>query len=98
MSVFDRLSDIFRRPTRDPEPGDIVLLGNPESEAEAELWRDILAQWGIAALVRNRSATAYLHFADNYEVLIRHQDLEEARQLVGLVDGPPLPDSKTEVG
>ena len=89
MSVLDRLTAIFRRPARDPEPDDLVLLGNPESEAEAELWRNILAQWGIAALVRNRSATAYLHFADNYEVLVRHDDLDEARQLVGLEDQTP---------
>lgn len=86
MSVFERIAAIFRRPQRDPEPGDLVLLGNPDSEAEAELWRNILAQWGIPTLVRNRSATAYLHFADNYEVLVRHDDLEEARQLVGLAD------------
>jgi hypothetical protein len=86
MSVLDRLTAIFRRPPRHRQPDDIVLLGKPDSEAEAELWRNILAQWGIAALVRNRSATAYLHFADNYEVLVRHEDLEEARQLVGLTD------------
>jgi hypothetical protein len=94
MRILQRLSTIFRRPPHDPEPGDVVLLGNPGSEAEAELWRNILAQWGIAALVRNRSATAYLHLGDDFEVFVRRDDLDEARQLVGLE--PPPPDDPRE--
>lgn len=89
MSVFARVAAVFRRTPRDPEPGDVVLLGNPAGEAEAELWRNILAQWGIAALVRNRSATAYLHLGDDFEVFVRRDDLDEARQLVGLDPHPP---------
>ena len=84
MSVFVRLAALVRRPPAEPSAGDVVLLGNPAGEAEAELWRNILAQWGIAALVRNRSATAYLHLGDDFEVFVRRDDLDEARQLVGL--------------
>lgn len=94
MSVLARIAGIFRRLPPDPQPDDIVLLGNPESEAEAELWRGILAQWGIVALVRNRSATAYLQFADHYEVLVRHDNLEEARQLVGLSESGDMGSSQ----
>ena len=89
MGPLRRLSSIFRRPPAGPTPDDVVLLGNPGSEAEAELWRNILAQWGIAALVRNRSATAYLHLGDDFEVFVRRDDLDEARQLVGLDPHPP---------
>lgn len=89
MTIFARLASIIRRPRRESQPGDIVLLANPGSEAEAELWRDVLAQWGIPALVRNRSATAYLHLGDDFEVFVLQQDLAEARQLVGLDGGSP---------
>jgi hypothetical protein len=69
----------------DPGPGDLVLLGRPESEAEAELWRNILLQWGVHCLIKNVSALAYMHSgADLWQVWVMGQDEEYARELLSV--------------
>lgn len=87
MDALRRLRAMFLPDRADPGPEDLALLGRPDGEGEALLWQDILRQWGIHSLVRNVSATAYLSLADRFEVWVLQQDLDEARQLVGL-SGP----------
>ena len=90
MDAVRRLRELFLLKKADPGPDDPVLLGRPDGEGEALLWKNILEQWGIHALVRNVSATAYLRLGDLFEVWVLQRDLEEARQLVGI--GVPQPD------
>lgn len=62
-----------------------MLLGRPAGEAEAELWRNILLQWGVRCLIKNVSVLAYMHSgADLFQVWVLRQDLEEARALLGV--------------
>ena len=83
MEGLRRLSErIFGVPRRAANDDDLVLLGEPHSEAEAALWRNILEQWGIRCLVRNVSVTAYLRMGDSFQVWVLQRDLEEARSLI----------------
>jgi hypothetical protein len=81
MNPMRWLRDAFLGP-REPGPDDLVLLGRPEGEAEAELWKNILAQWGVPALVKNVSALAYIRLGDLYEVWVLQKDLEYALSLL----------------
>jgi hypothetical protein len=80
------LSRMFAPTPRD-EGDALVLLGRPDGEAEARLWANILEQWGVRALVKNTSATAYAGFGDAFEVWVLENDVEEARQLLGVREG-----------
>lgn len=58
MSIFKR---IFGRgdegaPQRLPSPDELVFLTRAESEMEAAIYRDMLTEAGIGALVKNRDA------------------------------------------
>jgi hypothetical protein len=88
MERLRRLSErLFGVPRRASNDDDLALLGEPDSEAEAELWRNILEQWGIRCLVRNVSVTAYLRMGDSFQVWVLQRDLEDARSLI-LGDAP----------
>jgi hypothetical protein len=83
MNMLRRLSErVFGVPKRPPSDDDLVLLGVPDSEAEAVLWSNILEQWGIRCLVRNVSVTAYLRMGDSFQVWVLQRDFEEARALI----------------
>jgi hypothetical protein len=92
MNPIRRVLDAMFGPAASPGPDDLVLLGEPSGEAEAELWRNILAQWGVHCLVKNVSATAYLRLGDQFLVYVLQQDLEYARELVGLAPRAASPD------
>jgi hypothetical protein len=98
MDAVRRLREIFLLRRSEPGPEDPVLLGRPDGEGEAMLWKNILEQWGIHALVRNVSATAYLRLGDLFEVWVLQRDLEEARQLVGIAGVHPSPEESPNVG
>jgi hypothetical protein len=61
-----------------------VLLGRPDGEPIAELWRNMLEQRGIYSLTRNVSAPAHIRMADRFEVYVLQRDLEDARDLLCL--------------
>ena len=85
MNPLRWLRDQFLPARGDPGPEDLVLLGSPESEAEAELWRNILLQWGVHCLIKNVSALAYMHSgADLYQVWVLQRDQAYARELLGV--------------
>jgi hypothetical protein len=89
MNALRALSErLFGVPKRPPSDDDLVLLGEPSSEAEAELWRNILEQWGIRCLVRNVSVTAYIRMGDSFQVWVLKRDLEEAKSLTAGGSGP----------
>jgi len=95
MNPLRRLLDAFF-PPRAETPDDLVLLGRPQSEAEAELWRNILSQWGVLCLIKNVSALAYTRVGDMFEVWVRRDDAEYGRELLGLGDGVEGADPGTE--
>jgi hypothetical protein len=71
-------------PDAEPAPEDLVLLGAPGGEAVAGLWRNLLEQRGIHALVKNVSSLAHLRMGDQFEVYVLYRDLAEARSILGL--------------
>ena len=92
MHLLRSLSErLFGVPRRQAGEGDLALLGDPASEAEAELWRNILEQWGVRCLIKNTSATAYLRLGDAYQVWVLHEDLEEASSLIFGGRAPSVP-------
>jgi len=94
VNPLQRLFRLFASPASEPRPDDLVLLGRPTSEAEAELWRNILSQWGVHSLIKNVSALAYIRLGDMFEVWVLQHDLEYALELVGLGDGQNLPEDQ----
>ena len=98
MDAVRRLRELFLLKKPNPGPDDPVLLGRPDGEGEALLWQNILEQWGIHALVRNVSATAYLRLGDLFEVWVLRRDLEEARQLVGIGAAQADPENPPKAG
>jgi hypothetical protein len=83
----DGAADGRRGRVGDGRRGGLALVGRPQGEAEAELWRDILGQWGVTCLVKNVSALAYTSTGDMFEVWVREEDEEYARELLGLGEG-----------
>lgn len=78
----------------DPQPDDLVLLGRPSGEPEAELWRNILMQWGVHCLIKNVSALAYMHSgADILQVWVLQRDEEYARELLSLGEDGTVADA-----
>jgi hypothetical protein len=98
MNALQRLRGIFLPSRAESGPDDLVLLGRPGGEGEALLWQNILSQWGIQALVRNVSATAYLSLGDFFEVWVLQRDLEEALQLVGPSAAREIPPTDPRAG
>ncbi len=85
MNPLRWLRDQFLTPRGEPGPDDLVLLGRPDSEAEAALWRDILLQWGVPSLIKNVGALAYMHSgAEQCQVWVLQRDEESARELLNL--------------
>jgi hypothetical protein len=85
-----RGSDNADAPTPLPSPDELVLLGRPDGEPEAQLWRDILTGEGIEALVKNVDAAA-LGVAGpslQFEAWVRRKDLRRAQSALGLTDAP----------
>ena len=98
MSIFSELLRRFRgggdagHPALLPNPDELVLLGLPDGEPEAQLWRDVLAAEGIRTLVKNTdAATAQFGIpgpAWAYEMWVLRKDLRRARAALGLAGEP----------
>lgn len=69
----------------DESPDDLVILGETDGEPIAELWRNLLEQRGIRALVRN--VGPHVHMATRFRVYVLRRDEPEAREILGL-DAP----------
>jgi hypothetical protein len=89
VSLTDSIRRIFGLRTRREEG--LIIIARTTSEGEAALWRDILNQWGIPCIVRDRSALAYLHAGGAFELSVRIEDEDHARQLIGPIP-PSTPD------
>ncbi len=74
-----------------PEPGQVVLLGEPDGEAVAGLWQGILEDKGIRCVVKNVNGIAHLrsNAISMFEVHVLYRDLGRARELLGLEDDEP---------
>ncbi len=72
-----------------PSTDDLVVLGEPQSEAEAEVWQSKLEAFGIPCVVRNKNPLAYLgsNWVGMYEVQVRARDIDRASELLGLAQG-----------
>jgi hypothetical protein len=68
-------------------PDDLVLLGETDGEPIAELWRNLLEQRGIRALVRN--VGPHVHMAIRFHVYVLRRDEADAREILGLNVEPP---------
>ncbi len=84
MKLPHWLSSLFADAPADSPRDGLVLVGRPQGEAEAELWRNILSQWGVTCLIKNVSALAYIRLGDMFEVWVREEDGEYACELLGL--------------
>lgn len=93
MAIFDRIRSWFSggaddsEPTRIPSADELVLLARPQGEPEALMLKDMLDKQGIAAMVKNRDASAATRGAMGsfwaYELWVMHRDLAKAREIVG---------------
>ncbi len=70
-------------------------------EPEAEMWREVLANRGILAMVKNMSALSYawgratLPAANHFDLFVKHSDLTRARAILGpMLDLEPPPDEE----
>lgn len=94
---MDWLNRILRRrdpaaPARLPSPDALVLLAKPEGEPEAMIIRDILADAGIRALVKNRDAVSVNAGGMGpwwaFEIWVLRRDLLRARDIIGAPGDP----------
>ena len=91
------ISDFFRRfgtrpaegaPSRLPSPDALALVTRPSGEPEAQLFRQILEQNGIRAMVKNRDAASAQAGGMGppwaYELWVLRKDLRRARETLDL--------------
>ena len=91
------ISDFFRRfgtrpaegaPSRLPSPDALALVTRPSGEPEAQLFRQILEQNGIRAMVKNRDAASAqaggMGPPSAYELWVLRKDLRRARETLDL--------------
>jgi len=88
---------IFEDDNRPPEPDQLVVLGEPSNEAEAQLWRDMLDDAGIRSMARDVSPTAGYpsRGLPMMEVRVLQRDLDRAREIVRLGGGAEGPDARS---
>ena len=68
-----------------PADDDPVLLAEPDGEMVAGMWQGILEQRGINSMIKNVNGIAHLRGGvPMFEMYVRHGDLAEARELLGL--------------
>ena len=93
MSILSRVLGWFGSgagdaPVRLPSPDELVVLVEPNGEAEAQLFRDMLEQEGIRSMVRNTDASSARAGGMGpvwaYELLVLRKDLQRGRQVLGL--------------
>jgi hypothetical protein len=91
MSILSRILGWLGggdRPERLPSPDDVVLLVEPNGEAEAQLFHDMLEQQGIRSMVRNTDASSARAGGMGpvwaYELRVLRKDLHRAREILGL--------------
>jgi len=75
-------------PARLPSPDELVLLVEPNGEAEAQLFHDMLEQQGIRSMIRNTDASSAraggMGPAWAYELLVLRKDQQRARAVLGI--------------
>ena len=75
-------------PTRLPSPDELVLLVEPNGEAEAQLFHDMLESEGIRSMIRNTDAASARAGGMGpvwaYELLVLRKDLQRSRAILGL--------------
>ena len=92
MSILSRILGWFGggddAPERLPSPDELVLLAEPNGEAEAQLFHDMLEQEGIRSMIRNTDASSAraggLGPVWAYELLVLRKDLHRGREILGL--------------
>ncbi len=91
MSILTRILSWFGgggARERLPSPDDLVLLVEPNGEAEAQLFHDMLEQEGIRSMIRNTDASSAraggLGPAWAYELHVLRRDARRAREILGL--------------
>ena len=94
MSILSRMFGWFGGsggPERLPSPDDVVLLVEPNGEAEAQLFHDMLEQQGVRSMVRNTDAASARAGGMGpvwaYELRVLRKDLRRAREILGLDKG-----------
>ena len=91
------ISDFLRRlgnrpgeaaPSRLPSPDALALVTRPAGEPEAQLFREILEQHGIHAMVKNRDAASAQAGGMGppwaYELWVLRKDLRRAREALNI--------------
>jgi hypothetical protein len=97
MSIFRRLfgggashRDDADRPVQLPSPDELALLTLAESEFEAAMFRDILEQNGITALIKNMDVltaqSGVMSRPWSQELWVLRKDLRRAREVLELDD------------
>ena len=93
MSILSRILGWFGgadggEPARLPSPDELVLLVEPNGEAEAQLFHDMLEHEGIRSMVRNTDAASARAGGMGpewaYELLVLRKDLQRGRAILGL--------------
>ena len=94
MSILSRILGWFSggdAPERLPSPDELVLLVEPNGEAEAQLFHDMLEQQGIRSMIRNTDASSAraggLGPVWAYELRVLRKDLHRGREILGLDEG-----------
>lgn len=85
------LARVFRReapnaPRRLPRADELALLARPEGELEAQMLRDLLAQQGVQALVKNLDPVSAQSGGMGppwaYELWVLRRDLRRAKEII----------------
>ncbi len=70
----------------------VVKLVAAVTEPEAEMRRELLANEGIVAMVKNKSGLSYmwgsgaLPFENSHDLFVKQSDLERAEEILGAFD------------
>jgi hypothetical protein len=96
MSIISRIADRLRggrpdEPRRLERPDSLVLLTRPHGEPQAQLFRDMLDEHGIRAMVKNVDALSAEAGGMGppwaYELWVLRKDLRRAREVLDLSGG-----------
>jgi hypothetical protein len=84
MNILTRLRNVFLPEKRPLGPDDVVDLAESDSEAELQLWHDILRRNAVEAVVVNPPSSLIYGGAFNAgRIKVRNKDLAKARELLG---------------
>jgi len=97
VSLRSRIRRLLRLSQPAPDPDEVVPVALPEGEEVGALWRGMLEQQGIPAMLRDVSPLyrGYMNWAAECELCVRRRDIERARAILGVNAAGVLPSENT---